>query len=313
MEERRQGLRDRFRGGGDRALQHFLESLPNATGQVDPWENPAEVRAVFGRCFEVIATLERDTLLQLEHARRDRSELTRICADLVTRLLDELGQIDVRSNTIIGERAVRMVEIGLPVVPPDLRSQRLQEFLDRLVRELQAQGLDSASQRAWLETRLYPTRLLHEACDLRQARIKVRKPAQAPQKPRLANWEEVPGFSGGEKYLCYFALYLSLMTYIRGRRTTGRTTKVILADNPFGRMSADFLLEGMFTLARLTHTQMVCFTALKETTVLQSFPRLFSMVLRANADGREVMDTRTQIMAMETGRLIIPRQEVLFF
>jgi len=68
----------------------------------------------------------------------------------------------------------------------------------------------------------------------------------------------------------------------------------------------------MFTLARHTDTQMICFTALKETSILQHFPRLFSMVLRPNLDGREIMTTDAKMLSLETARLVLPRQPVLF-
>ncbi|HOY67297.1 MAG TPA: hypothetical protein PLP29_10435 [Candidatus Ozemobacteraceae bacterium] len=309
LEKQRQILQKTFSNSTVLALKNFFTTMEAVR---DPFE-PETVRGVFGKCFTIIETLHQDMELQCMNAKKDQAELTRTCATYVSRLLEELRQIDSRSKIDIGGKSVRMVEIQIDEADAERRENRMLEYVDRLVKELGSTEFEPKQLRIEIEKRVHPARLLDAACDLGKARIRVRKPAHPPGKPRMAAWEELPSFSGGEKYICYFALYISLLTYIRVKKTgSGRSTKVLLADNPFGRMSADFMLDGMFTLARHTDTQMICFTALKESAILQHFPRLFSMVLRRNLDGREVMTTEQKILSLETARLAPFRQPVLF-
>jgi len=301
-------LNQSFGGSTIQALKTFVASI----GTGDAPDDPAVVRSVFGTCFGIIDKLREDTRLQQSNARKDQEELTRQCVEQVGRFIEELRQIDHRSKIDVDGKSVKMVEIHLDEVDPELRGRRIHEYVERMVRDLGGEA-DAKQLRAEIEKRLQPARLLDAACDLNKARIRVRKPARPPNRPRTADWEEVPKFSGGEKFICYFALYISLLTYIRAKRTGGtRSKKVLLADNPFGRMSADFLLDGMFALADHTDTQMICFTALKESSILQHFPRLFSMVLRHNIDGREIMTTDALSQSLETARFALPRQPVLF-
>jgi DNA repair exonuclease SbcCD ATPase subunit len=312
-ESRLQELRIAFTGTTFEALRLFIESLPGTESEMDVWDDPVRIRSVFEPRFEMIHRLRQDTELQLENARKDRGELAHSCLTLARRVLEELENIDQKSMATIGGKSVKMIEISIEPPEKEIMLQRLVGYLDQIANELKDQVLGDQEIQKTLQHRLQARCILHEACNLDQAKIRVRKPARPPQKPRYANWEEVPRFSGGEKYVCYFALYLSLMTYLRSRRTPGnRSKKVILADNPFGRMSADFLLEAVFTLTRHTDTQMICFTALKESSILQHFPRVFSMVLRQNSDGKEIMTTNAAISSMETARVIVPIQQLLF-
>ena len=71
---------------------------------------------------------------------------------------------------------------------------------------------------------------------------------------RYIEWEKVIQWSGGEKLAGFFAMFISIISYLRYKKTGWReSSKVIWIDNPFGQANAKYLLSYIFDLARTTY------------------------------------------------------------
>jgi hypothetical protein len=111
--------------------------------------------------------------------------------------------------------------------------------------------------------------------------LEVLKPEQHPTSPRYSKWEEVQKWSGGEQFAGYTARFMAILSYTRSQESSERNqSKVLLADNPFGKASSPHVLELIFRLAEKNNIQMICFSALTEDNIYSYFRRVYSLKLR---------------------------------
>ena len=98
--------------------------------------------------------------------------------------------------------------------------------------------------------------------------------------------------SGGEKFVVFFALILSMMNFSRGiSESLKHTTGVLILDNPFGSISSQHLLEPMFEIARKFHIQLICLTHLGTQAIVRCFTNVYGMKLkRLPLSGAEVLE-----------------------
>ncbi|HHY23478.1 MAG TPA: hypothetical protein GX527_04465, partial [Clostridiaceae bacterium] len=98
---------------------------------------------------------------------------------------------------------------------------------------------------------------------------------------RYIPWETVINWSGGEKLAGFFAMFISIISYLRYKKTNWHgSSKVIWIDNPFGQANAGHLLNYIFDLAKATKTQMICLTGLQEVNIYAQFDVVYSLVHR---------------------------------
>lgn len=117
----------------------------------------------------------------------DRAERTgkawaHSCLTLAQRVLEELENIDQKYLATIGGRSVKMIEISIERPEKDIMLQRLVSYLDQIASDLKNQTLGDQEIKENLEHRLQARCILHEACNLDQAKIRVRKPARPQQR-----------------------------------------------------------------------------------------------------------------------------------
>jgi hypothetical protein len=114
---------------------------------------------------------------------------------------------------------------------------------------------------------------------LDRAKVRVYKPKSPGAPARYSPWEEVSSWSGGEKQIACYLLFVATLTYSTFR-AAGRedATKVLLLDNPVGEASSAHLLRVMVELARENQIQLVVFTAHQDPGIWKYFRNLVSLV-----------------------------------
>ena len=126
-----------------------------------------------------------------------------------------------------------------------------------------------------------PVRLLDAVSNLNQYAIKVYKPESTIGASRYIPWEVVINWSGGEKLAGFFAMFISIISYLRYKKTGWQgSSKVIWIDNPFGQANADYLLSYIFDLAKSTNTQMICLTGHMQVDIYKQFEVVYSLIHR---------------------------------
>lgn len=234
-----------------------------ATDRID--QSLAEVKA---RSEQFVASSRNE--LARHSAKMD--QLIDACLMRANELYDEVQKIPGYSAAQLPREPVkrRLLQIDFPqrVVENDREAMRVHilHTVEQLV-----QGEENHWPELIREA-VSPSRLLNQILPLERVVVRVAKVLESGVA-KVGPWEEAPGWSGGERYLTAFAIFLSLMAYSRGRRYgNDESGKVILSDNPFGATSSEHLLEPMRQLLEVTNTQWICATDLDKPHIFALFP-----------------------------------------
>ena len=94
-------------------------------------------------------------------------------------------------------------------------------------------------------------------------------------------WKDVVKNSGGEGFVSAFVILVSLLSYMRrDNETIGdkkEEGKVLIMDNPFGKMSSEHLIKPVMMIADKYNTQLICYTAQKGDNIYNRFPNIYHM------------------------------------
>ena len=138
---------------------------------------------------------------------------------------------------------------------------------------------------------------------INQQRITVKafKIDQNPDNAGYRNWEELRvQNSGAEKAIVYFSVIAAVINYSRSEfesRADKDLTSALLMDNPFGSTSSAHILTPMFKMADLFRIQLICFSDIKQTDVINKFDNVIKAVIkRGKYSSLEVMDHEQELM-----------------
>jgi hypothetical protein len=122
--------------------------------------------------------------------------------------------------------------------------------------------------------------------------LKPRADDQPYQSSDYDRWENLTFWSGAQKYIGRFAVFVALMAYLREKRKKEQReqrTSVIIADNPFGEASSGHILEILKALTQQAGVQLFCVTAHRQTGIMKDFPVIYSLVSRPTLSGQQRM------------------------
>jgi hypothetical protein len=104
------------------------------------------------------------------------------------------------------------------------------------------------------------------------------------------------GNSGGEKFVVFFALLLSMMNYSRGIvETMQKSSGVLIMDNPFGPISSGHLLRPMFDIAKHFNIQLICFSGLDTADITACFTNVCRLKIKQLPfGGKEILGIETE-------------------
>lgn len=261
-------------------MDKFINSMEqNLRENIEVMFDYDKVYKIFDSCFRIVENYKKATEGELERYKKDKEQLVDKAIQQAERFYTEICNIDRFSIVNTSERSVKMVKFEMVELERDSVKGRMESYFDRIINELEQ--LDRVEAEKEIEVKMTPANLLNVISDLGRCRIRIFKPKEAGIKTSYADWENVVAWSGGEKYTALFSMFITIISYIRSRVSPSySTSKVILADNPFGKASAAYLLDIIFSLANRNNVQMICATALKEDDILKKFDVVYSLVLR---------------------------------
>ncbi len=274
----------------DRALAAFLEFLraeaARLAGRLHLVAEDAEAALTTHEGVEhywqahsrAVEDLRRSALAEKEKLEKEKEDIAARCAGFARHLADEIRSIQRYSTVRFGggpPRRLLQVDLALRDEAPALAE--MQAFVQRFVEIYSAAP---EADRAGLAARSVTAfELLRVICRLDRARVRIHKPKTPGAPARYSDWEEVRAWSGGEKQVACYLLFVATLTYAT-YRAAGRddATKVLLLDNPVGEASSAHLLRIMVELARENAIQLIVLTAHQDPGIWKYFRNLVSLV-----------------------------------
>jgi hypothetical protein len=247
--------------------------------------NNQYMNTLFESLFESVKRMREAESLQLEECKRNKGELVERCLQRAQAVYDEVALVDSFSKIKINGENLKIIKIEMPKLEEEKGRAMTALYLENCIEEIGRLKDEGSYDPAKIENMIIgymaPQMLLDAVISLNDISIKVYKPEHNIELSQYIPWEVVIQWSGGEKLAGFFAMFISIVSYLRYKRTGWQgSTKVIWIDNPFGQANAGHLLEFIFELARATNTQMICLTGLQETNIYAQFEVVYSLVHR---------------------------------
>lgn len=247
--------------------------------------NYEHIKEIFEGIFYTVENMKKATELQLEECVKNKNEMVERCYRRAEAVYDELKHVDSFSKIRIGNTNVKTIEIRIPSLDSETGKSLMAQYLEKCISEIERMKSSGTYEPAKIdeeiEKMMSPVRLFDAVINLNEIVIRVYKPESTLEFSDYIPWETVINWSGGEKLAGFFAMFISIISYLRSKKIKYHgSSKVIWIDNPFGQANAGHLLNYIFELARSTKTQMICFTGLQEVNIYAQFDVVYSLVHR---------------------------------
>ena len=222
---------------------------------------------------------------------------------------DGLQELAAKTRVKVGGTTKDIIAIQLGEWDEAEARSAIRSYLNRLTTEFDSDAYrDTAGQEngkkvhETLEKRLRTQQILHLVLGNRPIKVRCRKATSGNNfSERPYPWEESNKWSGGETWSKNMALFLGCLNYLSEKRCHVRkakyNTRVVVADNPFGKASSDHVLSPVFFIAEQLGFQIIALTAHQEGNFIRKyFPVVYSCRFADTADHK--------------GRTLVPEQEL---
>lgn len=227
-------------------------------------------------------------LKEFEHHHLD---LIHQCTLQGQRICDGLRQMSASSRVTVydGKPKKQMLRFDMPEsIDPESAAASIAHEIDQGTRELVARMTDDHSSGQEIENlakRMVSSRnLLRKYIRQESIGVDAYKIDQNPQNAGYRSWKQTQvQNSGAEKFIVYFAVILSLMSYTReeiGGIRDKELRSVLILDNPFGATSSKHILEPMFAIARHFRVQMICLSDINKSDVINCFDIVIKAIVK---------------------------------
>ena len=252
--------------------------------------------------------------LYLEKLRTDLADFNNNFNDLIKQgvlrakqLHEGLLQITNHSRTEVypGNKKY-MLKIDMPTeVDEMIARESIKNELDKRTQELvnymSSTDFDPEKLKKMAARTIGGPNLLRSYINQQRITVKAFKIDQNPDNAGYRNWEELRvQNSGAEKAIVYFSVIAAVINYSRSEfesRADKDLTSALLMDNPFGSTSSAHILTPMFKMADLFRIQLICFSDIKQTDVINKFDNVIKAVIkRGKYSSLEVMDHEQELM-----------------
>ncbi len=242
------------------------------------------VKDLFKDIIDSVDSMKKAAQFQLEESLRDKTEIVERCYSKAEAVYEELKSVDTFSRIKIDGVSKKTVVIEMPQLHLEEGKALMTRYIEVSISDIEkmkAEGkYDPARIDGEIARIMSPVRLLDAVTNLNEYSIKVFKPDSFGAS-RYIPWEVVIKWSGGEKLAGFFAMFISIISYLRYKKTNfPGSKKVIWIDNPFGQANADYLLSYIFDLAKATDTQMICLTGHMQVDIYMQFDVVYSLIHR---------------------------------
>ena len=189
-------------------------------------------------------------------------------------------------------RKVSLLEIALPKELDQLAEERINDYIENCIHTLREECKEQENIKQIVEKRikdwLSDRQLLNIVINTENIGVKLYKIDISDKNSGLKKWEEVIiDNSGGEKLISCLILVLALMQYTRkkvlakyGDDEKTETSKFLIIDNPFGKMSSTHLLDGLMLILNRFNVQTICLSDISQSSITNQFKIIYQLSLK---------------------------------
>lgn len=224
---------------------------------------------------------------ELRDIESSKTELVSHCMQRLKSLYDDLKNLAKKSSVKIFEQNKQMIRIELPEIAQDdtAPKTRMEQYIQDSVKEYlnNYEKTDIRTREQSAHSIMNYRRLLNSYIGRDEMPVSVYKIGNSAQTSSYRKWEKaLTENSGGERFVVFFALILSMMNFSRSISNSIKDSSgVLILDNPFGPISSAHLLTPMFEIARKFRIQLICFTHLDTAEIVKCFSNSYKLKLKA--------------------------------
>ena len=190
-------------------------------------------------------------------------------------------------------RKVALLEIELPKELDQYAEERINDYIEECIKNLRQECKEQENIRPIIEKRikdwLSDRQLLNIVINTETIGVKLYKIDISEKNSGLRRWEEViVDNSGGEKLISCLIMVLALMQYTRkkvlakyGDDEKRETSKFLIIDNPFGKMSSTHLLDGLMLILDRFNVQAICLSDISQSSITNQFKVIYQLSLKS--------------------------------
>lgn len=231
---------------------------------------------------------------QLETISRTRNQIVDQCVSYGTGIYEEMKAIVQKSRIRLSQksRPVQMLKLDIPKELDNKVRERMEEYISGslqimtdLNRKEDSQKEKKIREKLWTLTS--GRELLNQVIGTNKISVYVYKIDLNEKNSGLKRWEDAMAQnSGGEKFVVFFTLVSTLISYIREvtrRKSAGDAmleSKVLIMDNPFARTSSEHLLKAVMDIANTFRIQLICLSDLNQSSITNRFSLFYQLSVR---------------------------------
>ncbi len=182
--------------------------------------------------------------------------------ECIERCLDVRSELDKLTRlseiTMDGEK-IQMIRLAIPYVKDEFIKERMSEYIDDIVTEMDKKETDSDKQK-FLNASLSMKKLFSViVTDMSKIKLQLYKRERLKEQSRYLKYEEAVG-STGQSQGIYIQFLISIINYIAGMYAasdSGTRAKTLFIDNPFGAAKDIYIWEPIFTLLAENNCQLI--------------------------------------------------------
>lgn len=239
---------------------------------------------------QMLSALERKIAqmqVVLDQIDRRKDEIVRNAEDHILGIYEELSKIDSNSAIEMFGRRKKMLELSVPK-KEDLMTEFFGAYMRRLMQDsvsiIKESGKREDELDIYLRRSVDTIPLFNKLVGDDSVKVYVMKVEQ--NKVKRISWEEaMRSNSGGEHFVSTFIVTATLMNYTS--KNTGNNGKVLIMDNPFGKVTSEHLLTPIFMVAEKYDTQLICLSDITLSDVVGKFDVINSMKVDTSSNGYE--------------------------
>jgi len=214
----------------------------------------------------------------------------------IENVYSHMDSIDTNSSINLNLKRIKMLEIKQPDWDAVTATSKIEAFIEKVMEGCEvryAQGETSnETPTEFIATQFTTNKLYDAIVGISNIKIIIKKLEFAGEEIDVApiSWQQAQKNSGGEGFATYFIILISLLSYMRKESsiigdTFKESSKVLIMDNPFGKISSEHLLKPVMAIAKKYNTQLLCFTAQKGDNIYNEFENIYHLnleILRAS-------------------------------
>ena len=225
-------------------------------------DNRSEAEGLYERleAEAALIALEKERIeTSLEGMERLRENFIDQCIERCLDVKTELGKIAHLSEITLDDERIEMIRLSIPYVKPEFMKDRMSEYIDRIVADLDKKPTESERQK-FLNQSLSMKKLFSViVTDMNRIKLSLYKRERIKEQSRYLKYEEAVG-STGQSQGIYIQFLISVINYISGMYSAGdgqKRTKTLFIDNPFGAAKDIYIWEPIFKLLQENAVQLV--------------------------------------------------------